>query len=587
MPRGYSASRTGSKRATVRVKRERSQSVQAMVNTTRGETAAAGVTVTAVTATASKAPVLRSKSKGSSSVAADVMKARRDKHVTAPTPGSTAADRSESRRAASTAAGKSPKPQGKRSGSMLRHRLAALEEELDSDFEESEDERETVAKPDVMAKYKEVGRVVDEVIALLAAACVPGADTKTLCDLGDAEMNSRMKNLYSKAKDDNGRRIQKGICYPTNISVGEVLCNHSPFRADEATRLRPLHTVKIHCGCHLDGYPVVAARTIVVPTNNNTSSSSAANTDEAPLSRSASNAIEAARVALTGMIHMMRPGTANADVTDFISAVGHTYGAEAIEGVLSNRIKRWVLDGVDCIIGRRVIDTVPQQDVAECEVAPFQVWALDIAFTNVLGHDEIDDSGNTNEEEEASRKLLLSESAANADDKKCFRTTPTEEAACIFRRTPMDFPNDARVQQANEVLKELTTKFGCFPFHFKALASPLRGKMGINVLLKHQVVDRLSPMRVKNALSGRRITARFSATVAVTGKRITVLCGAPPEVAVENVPAAVAPHPVVGDKASLAPELAEVLSRSLDFATAAALRAEKEGQPKAKRARKE
>lgn len=571
MGRGYSASRAGSKRPTLRLKRERSASMSAFH---RGkETSKAN------------AAAEREKSVNPN----DVMK-RKLSPQQSPTAGGQRGSRSQSARQALSVGGdrtSSGHPR-KRSLSTLRMRIAELEEEVGSDFEPSEDERETVDKADVMTKYKTVGRIVDEVLDVLTAACVPGADTKTLCDLGDHEMTSRLKSVFSKAKDADGKRMPKGICYPTNVSVNEVLCNHSPFRADEAVTLEAQHVVKLHCGCHLDGYPVTAARTIVVPSTGSSPSSPPSKANNGggsrarELTRSGSNAIEAARVALAGMVAMLHPGTVNAEVTDFIAAVGAAFGAEAVEGVLSNRVKRWVLDGVDCIIARRVVDTVPQQDVAECVIRPHQVWALDVAFTNCLSTDAHGGGEGENGNEEdggapTTAPRVLRE--VSADEGNAFRTTPTEEAVGLFRRTPMDFPNDARVEQANKVLKELTDKFGCFPFHFKALSNPLQAKLGINYLVKHEVVDRLSPLRIKNHRGGRRITARFAATVAVTGKRITVLCGAPPEQPIKDVPAAVQPAPLGG----LLPDtVLDTLAQPLDFGSAAALKAAAEGQPKKK-----
>lgn len=504
MGRGYSATRSKSGRLTVQRKRERSMSLAALKeNITKknqekpsadNEEEEHPVSTTAV---GTKAP--RSVS---------VTRRRSVSKVAAVSEG---AEDDKSKKTKSRA----------RSASLLSQKIKLLEEELNEELDASEDESETVSMPDVMTKYKSAGRALDEVLNALTDACVVGANSKTLCDEGDEKLSGLLKPLFSKVKDAEGNKISRGLSFPTTICVNEVLCNHSPFREEEGKVLQSNDVVKIHVGCQIDGYPVSAARTVVV------APSSEADGNKKVLSEGAQHAIAAARSALLGMIHSLRPNTLNAEITDFVARVGHHYDVQALEGVLSNRTKRWVPDGIDCIIGRRVIEKTPQQDVGECEVQENQVWNLDIAFT---------DSPN-------------------------YRVFLSPEPTTLYRRTPEDFPVDPRVQQANHVLKEISENFFCFPFHYKHLSHPLQGRMGIRVLLQKGVVEPLPVLRVKPPY----IAARFSATVAITSKRITVLCGLPPDTSMLLTSATALPE-----------DLQEVISRPLDFATAAAQRREEE-----------
>lgn len=547
MGRGYTASRSKSGRPTLRGKRERSTSLHALRSQLEKSKQAAEAAADEET-TLSK-HVGSDASRSGSSTALRTVRVVRVKrpHTPSAAPPATSATpkttsvKAEARKSTSAA----PRT---RSQSMVRGRIEALTAQLEDELEPSEDESETIGQPDVMTKYKTIGRIVDEVLDLLAVGCVVGATTKQLCEQGDAGLTSRLKSVFAKTKGEDGRRLSRGIAYPTNISVNEVLCNHAPFRAEEAVTLRGNDIVKIHLGCHLDGYPVSAARTVVVtPTvaTKEEAEKAAAHhsTQKRPsslLNASASNAIEAARVALTGMIHLLRPGTLNADITDFVARVGNSFGVQAVEGVLSNRTKRWVPDGMDCIIGRRVTVDVPQQDVAECEIGAPQVWTLDIAFTN----------------------------------HSTYRMTLSEQQTTLFRRTPADFGLDARVQHANEVLKEITDTHFCFPFHFKDLTNPLKAKMGIAVLVNKGVVDKLPALRTKGS---QHITARFSATVAVTERRITVLCGAPPTQPLTMPDDELRPLPIPAD-------VAKILAMPLELPATA----KKEGTAQAtKRARVE
>ncbi|KAG5509554.1 hypothetical protein JKF63_06259 [Porcisia hertigi] len=557
MGRGYSASRSNSGRPTLRMKRSRSMSLYALqknmdthekLKAANGDGAeASSLPSSTVAETPRKAlKVMRQRrALSSSSVAAAGATAKEEAKKV-----KLVGDRG---RSATSGAG------ARSQSAAFRRNLQDLEKRFDDAMEASEDEGETVMNTTTMTKYKECGRVVDAVLDQLEAACVPGANTKVLCDHGDEEVASRLKKLFVKTKGADGKRLARGISYPTNVSVNETLCNDSPYRTEEGTILKDGDVVKLHVGCHLDGYPVSAARTVVVTT---TAAAAATEGDEegkhkktssttatsSPRS-SVGNTIEAARVALLAMMHALRPGTLNADITDLISAVGRHYHVQAVEGVLSNRSKRWVPDGIDCIIGRRVTSDDPHQDVADCEVDEHQVWCLDIAFTN-------NDS---------------------------YRITLSEKPVTLFRRTPAAFEADARVKQANETLQEITDAHYCFPFHFKSLANPLKGKLGIHVLQKKGMVDKLPPLRTKHGY----VTARFSATVALTAKRLTVLCGAPPTVPVPTPPAM---RSTVSES-TLAPEVLAVLGRPYEFADAhaavTAKDAEHRSSPATKRMRVE
>ncbi|KPA76497.1 hypothetical protein ABB37_07802 [Leptomonas pyrrhocoris] len=572
MGRGYSASRSKSGRPTLRMKRSRSMSLHALKKSLDARDAAKATgsdnkeetSSTATAAAQDQRKVLKvARLRRAPSSAAQDSSSSTSKSAHKAAANNVASKSTDGRARSSTATTTTTKSNSgvrRTPSAQFRKNLEDLEKVYEDAMDVSEDEDETVMNTNTMTKYKECGRVVDAVLDILTEECVAGVNTKVLCDCSDEEVMQRLKGLYTKTKDAEGKRLTRGIAYPTNISVNEVLCNDSPFRDEEGTILKEGDVVKLHVGCHLDGYPVSAARTIVVRAPGSPASPDAAATataaevegnEEATAPSSASmqksssssssrvaagNAIEAARVALLTMMHALRPGVLNADITDLVAAVGNHFGVQAVEGVLSNRTKRWVPDGMDCIIGRRVTTEDPHQDVGECEVDEHQVWCLDVAFTN-------NDS---------------------------YRITLSEKPVTLYRRTPAEFAMDARVSQANEVLQEITNTHFCFPFHFKSLENPLKAKLGIHVLQKKGVIDKLSPLRTKPGY----VTARFSATVAVTAKRVTVLCGAPPTTAV-CVPPAMQSTASVD---TLAPSVLAVLHRPLEFADTRAVAAKKDAK---------
>ncbi|KAG8348193.1 putative Metallopeptidase family M24 [Trypanosoma vivax] len=505
MGRGYGGSRSSSARPTLRMKRMRSLSLHEQ---------------------------LRSNSK----VTTHARKGSGEAQKCSPSPASEAGSGRRSL---------NKKRQGSssvvRTASTIRQRITEMEKELAEQSGTRELPEETILRSDVLNKYKSAGSALDEVMDIVSAAAVPGANTKQLCDLGDEELLQRVRSMFSKRKDADGKRLPRGLSYPTNVSVNHVLCNHAPLKDEDATVLFGGDVVKIHMGCHVDGYPVSAARTIIVPydcdasernadADGNSTIPVAANQDRSatgrgtsvrPITQGTSNAIEAARVALHGMIHLLKPGMLNADITDFIHRVGNYFSVQALEGVLSNRTKRWVPDGMECIITRRVTAEAPQQDVAECVIGPNQVWTLDVAFT----------------------------------DHNVYKVSPEEVTeTTIFRRTEVDFQNDTRVRSVNASLQEITNKHHCFPFSLKHLENPLRGRMAAAVLRKQGVIDPIPVMCIKG---NRHVTTRFSATVAVSERRVSVLCGLPPTEPLA-VPEEVLPAPVADD-------IAIVLAEPLNF----------------------
>lgn len=358
-----------------------------------------------------------------------------------------------------------------------------LAKEHMEDLEGSEDEDETTRRQDVMTKYKAAGKLVDEALKQIVDRCIVGATTYDLCTQGDADLKKRANATYGKVKGDNGKKLPRGISYPVNVSVNNVLCNHSPASEAHGVTLQAGDVVKVHLGVHIDGYPVCAAKTIIVPAS--------AGSAELATPSSVCNTIEAARVALLSVIHLLRPGAENGDITDSIHRVGAHYDVEAVEGVLSTRTKRWITDSLEAIITRRVTKEDPQQDVAPTTIQPFQVWTLDVAFTN-----------------SPSYKMSIPADQVN-----------------LFRKNEIANVQDLRIPTASEFLKEVNDNFFCFPFHSNHAQTPNKARMGIAVLKKAGLLDELVTLQCKQKF----VTARFSATVVVSDKRVNILCGAPPE----------------------------------------------------------
>lgn len=373
----------------------------------------------------------------------------------------------------------------------------------DDDDLASEPDEERVERPEVLLRYKTAGKICDEAIKEIIKNIAPGESVFKLCNMGDEFIEGKCGSTFTKAKDAaTGEPIKRGICFPTNISVNNVLCHFRPL-SDDARQdviLAEGDVIKIHLGAQLDGYATSAAHTVVCSGSSSTSTNQqggvAVDSDDAGfarkegniISKPAANAIACAHHCLTALIRGMRLGASGAQLTDLIKSFASNYGVEACEGVLSNRTKRWILDGSSCIINRRVIAEGTQMDVADVEVEPYQVWTLDVAFT----------TGQT------------------------YRLVPEE--GTIYRRNELPTPHDMRIRAAENLLGEIRSRFLCFPFcPTMSEAGTNAGRLGVSQLLKAGVIDVVPPLRAKHGV----ITTRASCTIAITEKRIHILSGAP------------------------------------------------------------
>jgi curved DNA binding protein len=358
----------------------------------------------------------------------------------------------------------------------------------------SEDENESIRRPDVLTKYKICGTVTDEAIKTVAAACVVGANTLDLCTLGDNFVAGKLGKMFQKSKSEDGKKIKKGLAFPTTVCVNNVLCNHAPSSIRDAVTLVNGDVVKVAVSVHVDGYPTTSALTVVVG-----AVSGHVEAPSAPLA----NLLAATHFAINGMVRLVKPGMENQDVTDYIAHVAKCFGVETVEGVLSNRTKRWILDGSECIIARRVIDQDPQQNVADCVIGENEVWTLDVAFTNSTS----------------------------------YRMKAVDCDTNVYRRNEISVI--PRLPAAADVVTEVREHYMCFPFSPSRLENPLRSRLGLVELKKHDMLDTFPVLGSAKST----VTVRHSCTVAVTDKRVNVIAGAPAAELPEVVKAACTGQP--------------------------------------------
>lgn len=144
--------------------------------------------------------------------------------------------------------------------------------------------------------------------------CVPGKQVVQICELGDKLILRQCEGVF--------KNKEKGIAFPTCVSVNECACNNSPLPG-ESTTLKAGDSVKMcvpdmctaptpcrsltpracrprllsDLGCHVDGYIAVVAHTLVIPAG-----------EPAPITGRAADCLMAAHIASECAQKLMKPG---------------------------------------------------------------------------------------------------------------------------------------------------------------------------------------------------------------------------------------------------------------------------------------
>ena len=327
--------------------------------------------------------------------------------------------------------------------------------------EQEEEEDTTINNSEVVGKYKKVATWCNETLQVIIDNCKAGKSVTELCVLGDTTIQTKLASLY--------RGVEKGIAFPTCISVNNCIAHNSPVPGEE-TKPQLLvdgDVVHIDLGIQVDGYPAVVAHTIIVGVET---------LPDSPVG----NVINAAYTALQTAARKVRPGTNTYEVTDVIEKVAEHFKVNPVEGILGHMVKRYIVDSFRAIPCKRN----PDHMVHEYEITAAQVWTLDVAFSTGKG-----------KLKEKDARASIFKLALEADYK------PKLESAC-------------------DLLKEVDKKFQTFPFAVRNCENK-KARLGLSELIKHEVV---SPFPVLYEKEGENV-GHFKITILVTPKKIERVTG--------------------------------------------------------------
>eukprot|EP01018_Ginkgo_biloba_P000797 Gb_24072 [translate_table: standard] len=307
-----------------------------------------------------------------------------------------------------------------------------------SDDEAKEEKELDLTSPDVVTKYKVAAEIVNKALQIVLSECKPKARVVNLCEKGDSYIREQTGNVYKNAK----KKIEKGVAFPTCVSVNSTVCHFSPLASDE-TVLEENDIVKIDLGCHIDGFITVVAHTHVL--------------QEGPVTGRQADVIAAANTAAEVALRLVKPGRKNKDVTEAIQKVAAAYDCKIAEGVLSHQMKQFVIDG------NKVILSVsnPEMRVDDAEFEENEVYSIDIVTTTGEGKPKLLD----------------------------------ERQTTIYKRA-VDKNYHLKMKSSRFIFNEINQKFPIMPFTARALEEK-RARLGLVECVNHELLQPYPVLREK------------------------------------------------------------------------------------------
>jgi curved DNA binding protein len=276
-------------------------------------------------------------------------------------------------------------------------------------------------------------------------------------------MDEELKKVYNSKKS---KKMERGISFPTCISVNETMGHFSPLK-DDSFDLKEGDVAKIMTGCHFDGFAGNAAVTHVV--------------GEGKVADKVADVVMAAHHAHKAAQRKIKEGGTNSEVTAAIAAVCESYKVNAVEGVLSHKVKKHCLDGNDVIINKET----GEQRVEEFEFVPGDIIGLDVYVSSGEG-----------------------------------KPKESEKRCTVFKRE-LNAIYNLKINASRKFFTECNKRFPTLPFALRQFEDVTSAKVGVTECMNHDLV---MPFPVLTEKAGE-IVAQFSSTVVVLPRSTAVLAG--------------------------------------------------------------
>eukprot|EP01135_Chromosphaera_perkinsii_P004813 Nk52_evm44s296 gene=Nk52_evmTU44s296 len=229
--------------------------------------------------------------------------------------------------------------------------------------------------PENVDKYRKAADIANTAMHTIVTHCVAGSNVYALCSNSDALMEQLLKKVYKakKLNPESGEMesVDKGIAFPTCISINNCAGYYSPMSSDQGLFLSVGDVVKIELGVHIDGFIATSAHTQVV------------NPDvRCPAIGRVADVICATYMASEAALHLVRPGVSSKAIPEVIEKFAKAYNCSVIGDRYSRQMRRFAIEG-----SQNVIPGVENKDdpTEEFFFEEGQVYSIDIALSTGSG----------------------------------------------------------------------------------------------------------------------------------------------------------------------------------------------------------
>jgi methionine aminopeptidase len=105
--------------------------------------------------------------------------------------------------------------------------------------EEAAEQQTDLSSQEVITKYREASTIAQQALDGVLMVVQAGKRAVEICELGDTLIEKLVAPLYKKAK------VDKGIAFPTCISVNGVIAHYSPLESEDKVVLAAGDVVKM------------------------------------------------------------------------------------------------------------------------------------------------------------------------------------------------------------------------------------------------------------------------------------------------------------------------------------------------------
>jgi len=331
----------------------------------------------------------------------------------------------------------------------------------------------TIANPNTLTKYKDAATIAHKVLAEVIKAATPGTTILSLCQKGDELLEQETAKVYK------GKKISKGIAFPTTISPNDISTPYTPLPSEPAEAALTISTgdvLKIQLGAHIDGIPAIVGDTITI------GSPSPAQSELLLATHYVTEAL--LRFLLPAELQPSGKAPMAHEINSKLASIAAAYGCKIVDSTTT-----FTLDRNEIESKKKIVLNPSEGMRSEGTSEVGDVWGVEVSLTKG-----------------ASGKV---------------KELPGKRAT-LFKKTETKFA--LKRQSSRTTFSEIQKKFGAFPFSLRQLDDERTAKMGVIECVRGNLLRQFEVLGDKDG----EIISRIYITAAVTKNGIIKLAAPEP-----------------------------------------------------------